>query len=286
VLAYPKPVTELIRKRMSWRSYRDIPLTPEQKGRIDEFISSMDPPPFGTRVRLAVADSHLPGKKRMPGTYGVIKGARTILVGALAPSPMGEEDFGYAFESVVLFCAALDLGTCWMAGTMDRELFGRLIGLAHGEIIPAVSPVGVMERSRTIVDTLIALGAGSRKRKPFGELFFTGGFSSPMDESGGGEYAEVLRMVRLAPSSTNRQPWRVVSKDGCFHFFLARTPGYKAISTQVVDLQRVDMGIAMLHFEASARQLGLEGSWSRWDGGHGVTAPPGLEYSFSWIAGG
>jgi nitroreductase len=271
---------------MSWRSYRDIPLKPEDKGRIEEFITSMAPPPFGTRVRLAIADSHLPGKQRMPGTYGIIKGARTILVGALTPSPMGEEDFGWAFEAAILCCTSLGLGTCWMGGTMDRGLFGRLIGLDAGELIPAVSPVGVMESSRTIVDSLFALGAGSRKRKPFSELFFTKGFSTPMDESSAGEYAEVLRMVRLAPSSTNRQPWRVVSRDGCFHFFLARTAGYKAISPQVVDLQRVDMGIAMLHFEVTARQLGLEGSWSRRDGTHGVTSPAGVEYRFSWTAGG
>jgi nitroreductase len=286
VLAYPEPVTGLIRKRVSWRSYRDISLTPEQKGRIEGFISSMDPPPFGTRVRLALADSHLPGKARMPGTYGVIKGARAILVGALIPSPMGEEDFGWAFEAAVLFCTALGLGTCWMGGTLDRDFFGNLIGLEPGEFIPAVSPVGAMESTRTLVDSLFAIGSGSRKRKPFSELFFTGDLSTPLDESKCGEYAEALRMVRLAPSATNRQPWRVVSRDGAFHFFLARSRGYKAIFGQGADLQRLDMGIAMLHFEAAARGLGLAGSWKRLDGAHGITHPPEVEYRFSWVTGG
>lgn len=286
VPTFPEPAMDLIRKRISWRSYKDIPLTPGQKERITGFISSMPPPPFGTRVRLALADAHLPGKKRMPGTYGVIKGARTILVGALQPAPMGEEDFGYAFESAVLFCTALGLGTCWMGGTMDRDLFGRMIGLEPGEVIPAVSPVGVKESSRTIVDSLIALGAGSRKRKAFRELFFTDSLSSPMGESDCGEYAGALEMVRLAPSSTNRQPWRVVSREGCFHFFLARTKGYRAISPGAIDLQRVDMGIAMLHFAAAARQLGLTGSWERREGAHGVSHPDTMEYRFSWTTGG
>jgi hypothetical protein len=49
-----------------------------------------------------------------------------------------------------------------------------------------------------------------------------------------------------------------------------------------VDLQRLDMGIAMSHFELTARELGLSGRWEN--------IPPRLsplaektEYVWSWI---
>ena len=52
----------------------------------------------------------------------------------------------------------------------------------------------------------------------------------------------------------------------------------------VADVQRLDMGIAMCHFELSAMELGLKGKWS--------VAEPALEkpdkhteYTVSWIAG-
>jgi nitroreductase len=279
--SYPEPVTDIVRRRRSWRSYQETPLTDEQKRLISGFISSLDPPPFGTGVRFALVDSQLPGRKRMPGTYGVIKGAKSILVGAMSPSPMEFEDFGYSFESIILFCTGLGLGTCWIGGTLDRDLFGRLIGVRPGETIPAVSPVGVMEGRRNLLDSLFALSAGSKNRKPFGGLFFVGDFSKPMTEEDCGGFAQVLEMVRLAPSAMNRQPWRIVLREDRFHFFLMRTPGYHKLTGP--DLQRVDMGIAMLHFHAAAVHFGLKGSWEQTDAGRAIPCPNGMEYRFSWI---
>ena len=68
-------------------------------------------------------------------------------------------------------------------------------------------------------------------------------------------------MVRLAPSASNRQPWRIIAgrsrKD--FHFFLERTPGYNNNRFVKSDLQRVDMGIAMCHFELAMKESGFNG---------------------------
>lgn len=280
---YDEPVTDLIRRRRSWRSYLDEPLPPEQTVQINRFVESLDSPPFGTGVRFGLVDAHLPEKKRMPGTYGVVKGARHILIGAMKSSPMGFEDFGYSFESIILFCTQLGLGTCWMGGTFNRSHFGALFGLKDGEVIPAVSPVGHPASSRTILDSLFVLGAGSRGRKPFGELFFSKDFSNPLGEPQAGSYAQVLEMVRLAPSAGNKQPWRIVAAGSSFHFFLARSALYGKIFPEA-DLQRIDMGIAMFHFESAARASGLAGSWQRMDPSPGIHHPPHVEYRLSWIA--
>lgn len=81
-------------------------------------------------------------------------------------------------------------------------------------------------------------------------------------------------MARLAPSASNKQPWRVVRDGAGWHFYCQRTPGYGKGSfiftvLRIADLQRLDVGIAMCHFELTARQLGLPGRW--------VSADPGLE---------
>jgi hypothetical protein len=47
------------------------------------------------------------------------------------------------------------------------------------------------------------------------------------------------------------------------------------------ELQNVDMGIAMCHFEISAKELGLKGDWSAYDP-HIKSA--GMEYIVSWVA--
>lgn len=75
-------------------------------------------------------------------------------------------------------------------------------------------------------------------------------------------------MLRLAPSASNHQPWRVVQDGGCFHFYFQCTPGHGPgspafVLLNIADLQRVDMGIAMCHFELTAREFGLIGQWER-----------------------
>ncbi|OPZ27953.1 MAG: Nitroreductase family protein [Deltaproteobacteria bacterium ADurb.BinA179] len=279
---YPEPVTDLIRRRKSWRSYRREPLSEELKSSIRGFIASLDPPPFGSSVRLELVDAPLHDRSWTPGTYGVVRGASHMLVGILKPSDMAFEDFGYCFESAILYCTALNLGTCWIGGTFSRDYYGRAAGITSGEMIPVVSPVGYVTEKRSILDSVFALSAGSKNRRPFSDLFFKSDFSTPLDKQEAGEHAEALEMVRLAPSAKNKQPWRVAAKNGGFHFFLSRSTGYRSLFPEV-DLQRIDMGIAMFHFSSTAASLGLAGSWKRMESSHGISAPKSLEYRASWI---
>jgi hypothetical protein len=91
-------------------------------------------------------------------------------------------------------------------------------------------------------------------------LFFRDTFETTLAENDAGRYSKVLEMVRWAPSASNRQPWRIILDRSrrAFHFFLQRTAGYPSPGA---DLQRLDMGIAMCHFELSARELGVDGHW-------------------------
>ena len=52
--------------------------------------------------------------------------------------------------------------------------------------------------------------------------------------------------------------------------------------SKTVDLQRIDMGIAMCHFELTAHELGLKGKWQIDD--PQILAPDQLaEFTASWI---
>ena len=104
----------------------------------------------------------------------------------------------------------------------------------------------------------------------------------------GDPFAAVLEGVRMAPSASNKQPWRIVRRGRDWHFYLQRTKGYGKgsaifVMLRLADLQRVDLGIAMCHFELVAREHGLAGIW--------VARDPGLqlpgkdaEYVATWVA--
>jgi hypothetical protein len=90
----------------------------------------------------------------------------------------------------------------------------------------------------------------------------------------------------MAPSATNKQPWRIVRRGDDWHFYLVRTKGYGKGSPwfkllRIADLQRVDLGIAMCHFELVARESGRDGLWVVEDPGLALPAP-GIEYTATW----
>ena len=75
-------------------------------------------------------------------------------------------------------------------------------------------------------------------------------------------------MVRLAPSAGNHQPWRIVRENDDFHFYLQRNKSLKPGSPLnrllgMADLQRVDLGIAMCHFEIDSPGIGFTGKMGR-----------------------
>ena len=133
--------------------------------------------------------------------------------------------------------------------------------------------------NRTLRDRVIRWGAKSRTRRPREVLFFNGRFSLPLSATRAGKFARVLEMVRLAPSASNRQPWRIVRDGSTYHLFLQRTPNYSGF-TKSADLQRVDMGIAMCHFDLAAREAGFSGEWI--DAEPSLDLPELVEYIISW----
>jgi hypothetical protein len=150
--------------------------------------------------------------------------------------------------------------------------------------MPAVIAVGYAADKRRWLDSYVRRLAGSDSRLPWTSLFFNGTFLIPLSADTAGGFATPLEMVRLGPSASNRQPWRII-KDGMrWHFYMHRTPGYAERNRtflKIADLQRVDMGIAMCHFELSVQEAGLSGEWTRCD--ENIEKPNDLtEYIITW----
>lgn len=274
------PVTEIIKARCSWRSFSGIPLEQKIRDNLENFIKSLGAPLFGSRVRFALVDAGVDGARKVPGTYGVIRGAGDFIVGAVKPGAKNLEDYGYLFEKIVLFATGMDLGTCWMGGTLKHTVFAEKINLKNDEILPCICPVGIRAKQRTVTDSVFARVAGSKKRKPWSDLFFDRDFSNPLDKTEAKELATPLEMVRLAPSASNKQPWRIVKDNNCLSLFLQRNRTYKKMFK--ADLQRVDMGIAMCHFELAAAQENIAGKWIIKEPELGGL-PPRTEYVATWV---
>jgi len=274
-------ILNIIRKRSSKRDYQNIPFSAEELNQIEQILDSLPAAPFATSADFRLIHKSIATSQKVKlGTYGFIRGAQYFIIGKCLNKPDNLVDYGFQMEWIILQMTAMDLGTCWLGGSFRRSEFAKLIPLQDNEIIPAITPVGYSTEARSIRDNVIRLGAGSNRRKPWSELYFEDNWTQPLNSNKIGEYATVLEMVRLAPSASNRQPWRIIKRDNVFDFYLQRQPGtYLRLSR--TDLQRIDLGIAMCHFELAAKELNLRGNW--FVRNYPENLPENVEYISSWV---
>ena len=272
---------EMIERRLSVRSYTAEAVSEEPKLAIEELCRNFGLGPFGVTLRFRLLSFEPLSKEelRRLGTYGMIKGARLYLLGAVKEGKGALEDLGYCMEKIILEATALGLGTCWLGGTFKRSAFAEKIDLAADELLPAITPIGHPLKEMTTADRMIRSGAGSNRRKPWSALFYEADGKTALTEASAGLYSQALEAVRLGPSASNRQPWRLIrDNQGLYHLYLSENKIYNRMLGKI-RIQNIDMGIAMSHFELVARDLGLEGMWNV--KGKAATYP-GLQYVATW----
>lgn len=263
------PMTDIIQRRSSCRSYTGAVLDPAVQTEMETFLSGVNQGPFGSRLRFSLAAAE-PGDNaalKELGTYGFIKGAGAYIIGAVTPAPYDLEDYGYAMETIILHATSLDLGTCWLGGSFNRSGFSRKIACTDEECVPAVAALGYCADKRRVFDSTVRMIVGATKRKAFQDIFFDRDFARPLNQDQCGPFATPLAMIRLAPSASNKQPWRIIrDKDpNVFHLYLERTKNYYKSNKRIfstMDIQRIDMGIAMCHFDLACQEADIKGTWS------------------------
>ena len=241
-------VLELARSRRSVRTFDGRALSSEDKERILGFANEADNP-YGLPIVWRILDAKEHGL-----TSPVIVGSDIYIAGKMKRADHAEEAFGYSFEKIVLFAQSLRVGTTWIAGTMNRKTFENAMEVSSDEVMPCVSPLGYPAKRMSLRETMMRKGIRADNRFDFGQLFFESSFENPISSEKAGKLSSVLEAVRLAPSAVNKQPWRVVLCGNVAHFYEKRSKGY--ITEDGWDLQKIDIGIALCHFDLAARQIG------------------------------
>ena len=261
------PYTDLIQRRFSCRKYDSAPIADEKQDNLNKFMDALPQSPFGTHPRfsLVAAQENDSQALRGLGTYGFIRNPAGFVVGTMTPAQYNLEDYGYQLELIQLYATALELGTCWLGGTFTKSRFAKKVTLGDNESIPAISAIGEYAEKEQKRAGWVSQIAGSHKRLKREQLFSNVILGQPLYRSEAGPYARPLEMVQIAPSASNKQPWRIVKSGDFWRFYLRRTAGYSDDPLKrylgLADMQRIDMGIAMCHFELTAKELGLDGQW-------------------------
>lgn len=274
----PINVKEVIKRRISNRTYEERSLTEEDKKKLLEFNSTLTNP-FGVEVKVQYISKEKGADDIQLGTYGTIKGAKDFLAITVKDQPYAMEAIGYQFENLVLYATAMGIGTVWLAGTFKRKDFINAIEIGEDDLFPCICPLGYPAQKQSFLEKITKASLGSKKRKDWDKLFFLEDFTKALTKADAGIYEDALEMLRLAPSATNSQPWAVVKEGNKFHFFC----NYKnTLNDDVKKIKHIDIGIALSHFHQTAMSKGLNGNLQIEDIGFSI--PDNMHYVLSYIA--
>ena len=262
------PAKEMIKKRKSVRTFDSRPLSTEHLQALEQHIRSQVNP-FGVPVEFRLLDT---GKHGLSSP--VILGEEKYLAAKVRRVPRYEIALGYSFEEACLYALSLGIGTVMLAASLNRSAFEQAIAVGADEVMPVASPLGYPAEKRSMREKLMRKGIKADERLPFEKLFFEGDFNRPLSESN--TFFEALSMARLAPSAANKQPWRAVVIGNAVHFCEYKTMKDSPLG----DIQKVDIGIALAHFDLTEKENGHSGQYTERD--PGIALPDNMHYIISY----
>lgn len=272
-------IEEAVTKRYSVRNYANKEIEEDKKKDIKAFINSLDNP-FAKEVKYYYLNKeHSTGKQKL-GTYGVIKGAKNYIGTSIKLEEMALEALGYELETLILYLAHLDIGTCWLGGTFDRKGFSNAMNVGEEELFPIITPYGYAAEKKHLKEMAMRKAIKADARKDWNQLFFNRNFHTPLSKEEAGDLAFPLEMVRLGPSASNKQPWRILVIENRLHFHQYKEPKYS--DSFPYDIQKIDMGIAAAHFDLSVKEKGIKGYFAN-DLDPKLDLPENIEYIFTWV---
>lgn len=245
-------IKDLICQRKSVRTFDKQPLNEEDMSKLREYVATIDNP-FGIPVEFKFLN-----EKEHDLSSPVIVGTDCYVAAKVSRVPQCEIAFGYTFEKFCLYALSLGVGTVMLAGTLSRKTFEKAMELKENEIMPLATPIGYPSDKRSLREKLMRKAISADKRLDFETLFFDGSFEIGLTPERAGKFREALEMLRLAPSAVNKQPWRVVVCGDSVHFYEKHD---KSLENELGDIQKIDMGIALAHFDLTLKEEGYIGEF-------------------------
>jgi hypothetical protein len=182
------------------------------------------------------------------GTYGFVKNAAAFIAGSIDNELAQIIDFGFIFELIVLHLSELNIGSVWLGGTFNRSTVRKY--LTTDKLVPAVLAIGYPD-DQSFGEKAIRMVVKASNRKSLSEIVSLVGVTSISDK-----LVKVFEALRLAPSGSNQQPWRIILYKGHFELYLLRTPNYaKELN---YEMQGLDMGIALAHLKIALGYLKVD----------------------------
>lgn len=237
-------IKNIIYKRKSIRKYKGEPVEEERLLEIKELISNVTPLFKEIKMQGFLVENGVEIQKiskGIIGSYGKIEAPHYIVITSEEKEGF-HENIGFAFEKLVLDLTNMGLGTCWIGGSIKKELLNGIVEIPENQKPVVLIAFGYPEDSNIFN---IELSSG-HKRKEL-EYIALGTLNDTWEE--------IFQGVRRAPSAVNLQPWRFYKDHSEIHAYV--TEG-NIITRNLAHFSKLDMGIALCHLKLMCEYKGFK----------------------------
>ncbi|MBR0599159.1 nitroreductase family protein [Sinanaerobacter chloroacetimidivorans] len=233
---------QAIISRTSRRSYKNKRISALKVAQIKQLIDMFN---MESGLKIQFIDNGHEFLTGYKASYGMFSGTPAVI--ALVGNSQSEESkrlAGYYGEFLVLECVSLDLGTCWISGTFDKESCRKHIALDQEDELICIIAAGIVRENKSLKERIIS--QVGKSKQTFNELLKEASDTPPLWVKLG------IEAARFAPSAVNGKPIGYRYQDGQISVFIAKENHGN---------QEIDLGISMAHFQLGALQGLQRGNW-------------------------
>ena len=223
---------EAINARVSRRSFTSTPLSSEAIAALHKIIDQAN---VEDGLNLQLITNEPKAFKSFLKTYGLFSGVHSYI--ALVGPANGtriQQLIGYYGELLVLTAQTLDLGTCWVGASYDKNNCKAVVN--EGEQLYCLIAVGYPSDKTTLSQRFVQSKISKTTHSSDEITTVKGNYPAPA------WFNQGIDAVLVAPSAINKLPVHFTYENGIV----------TAETTEKTGYENIDLGIAKLHFEIGA----------------------------------
>ncbi|MDF2672493.1 MAG: hypothetical protein K0R09_758 [Clostridiales bacterium] len=173
------------------------------------------------------------------GGYGKVRAPHYIVITSIKKEGY-LENVGFAAESIVLSLTEMGIGTCFIGGSINKQLLGNIVAINKNHEAVITISFGYPRDEEGLEGKFI------RPRKRMEIPKFTSGYVTKT-------WQHILDSVRMAPSAMNNQPWRFFINKNVIDIYSLNKKSIFLKHLQ--EMNCIAVGIALYHMYIAANIL-------------------------------
>ncbi|MBL4930749.1 nitroreductase family protein [Clostridium paridis] len=236
-------IIEAIYKRKSIRKYVPYNISQSDFGDVENLVNNVQSLYSEIQMKITLIKEGIKIQeisKGIIGSYGKIEAPHYMVI--TSEEKEGYlENIGYTLEQIVLELADRGIGTCYIGGSIKKELLKDIMEIPSNQ-----KPIIVVAFGYPANEPELEIKELENFKRKALEDIIIGNYEE--------KFREIFNLVRVAPSAINLQPWRLYVNENSIDLYANKG---NILTKGLSHFSELDSGIALKHLELGCKERNI-----------------------------